>query len=178
MKARVDVTQIGTISGRILLIRGERVIVDADLAEFYGVSTKRLNEQVKRNRARFPGDFLFQLTVAERAELVAKCDHLTKLKYTLARPYVFTEHGAIMAASVLNSKRATEVAVFVVRAFVQIRRVLSHRRALAQQLVQLERRLSEHDEQIVEIVRAIRTLLGNERVPKRRRIGFGSIVEP
>lgn len=172
MNRSPDLIQVGTISGRILLIRGERVIVDADLAEFYGVSTKRLNEQVKRNRDRFPDDFMFQLTSAERAELVAKCDHLARLKFAKALPYAFTEHGAIMAASVLNSSRAVEVAVFVVRAFVKIRRVLSGHRELASRLAQLERRLSEHDEQILGIVRAIRTLLGNEPVPNRRRIGF------
>jgi hypothetical protein len=162
----------GTISGRILFIRGERVIVDADLAEFYGVSTKRLNEQVKRNRDHFPDDFMFQLTPPERSELVAKCDHLSRLKFAKALPYAFTEHGAIMAASVLNSRRAVEVAVFVVRAFVKIRRVLSEQRQLAQRLAQLERHLSAHDDQILGIVQAIRTLLGNEPVPSRRRIGF------
>ena len=172
MNRSPDVIQVGTISGRILLIRGERVIVDADLAEFYGVSTKRLNEQVKRNRDRFPDDFMFRLTPSERSELVAKCDHLARLKFAKALPYAFTEHGAIMAASVLNSSRAVEVAVFVVRAFVKIRRVLSEHHELAHRLAQLERRLSEHDEQIVGVVRAIRTLLGNELVPNRRRIGF------
>jgi hypothetical protein len=178
MNQRADVIEVGTISGRILLIRGERVIVDADLAEFYGVSTKRLNEQVKRNRDRFPDDFMFQLTSSERSELVAKCDHLSRLKFAKALPHAFTEHGAIMAASVLNTERAVEVAVFVVRAFVKIRRVLSEHRELAQRLVQLEVRLSDHDEQILGVVRAIRTLLGNDPVPKRRRIGFNTPDEP
>jgi hypothetical protein len=167
-----DVVQVGAISDRILIIRGERVIVDADLAEFYGVSTKRLNEQVKRNRERFPDDFLFELTPLERAELVAKCDHLARLKFAKALPHAFTERGAIMAASVLNSRRAVGVSVFIVRAFVRIRRVLTEHRELARRLVQLERRLSEHDEQILAIVRAMRTILGNDPVPNRRRIGF------
>jgi len=167
-----DVVQVGAISDRILIIRGERVIVDADLAEFYGVNTKRLNEQVKRNRERFPDDFLFELTPLERAELVAKCDHLARLKFAKALPHAFTEHGAIMAASVLNSRRAVGVSVFIVRAFVRIRRVLTEHRELARRLVQLERRLSEHDEQILAIVRAMRTILGNDPVPNRRRIGF------
>lgn len=170
--------QIGAIEGRVLLIRGEKVIVDADLAEFYGVNTKRLNEQVKRNRDRFPKDFMFQLTNSEKSELVANCDHLSRLKFAKALPYAFTEHGAIMAASVLSSRRAVEVAVFVVRAFVKIRRVLSEDRELAQRLVQLERKLAEHDEQIVGVVRAIRTLLGAGPVPKHRRIGFNAAHEP
>jgi len=93
----------GTVQQRILLIRGERVIVDADLAHFYGVPTKRLNEQVRRNRARFPVDFMFRLTVAEKAEVVAKCDHLAPLRFSRALPQAFTEHGAIMAARLLNS---------------------------------------------------------------------------
>lgn len=146
--------------------------------KFYGVNTKRLNEQVKRNRDRFPKDFMFQLTGSEKAELVANCDHLSRLKFAKALPYAFTEHGAIMAASVLNSRRAVEVAVFVVRAFVKIRRVLSEDRELAQRLAQLERKLAEHDEQIIGVVRAIRTLLGSEPVPMRRRIGFNVDHEP
>ena len=97
------------IQQSILLIRGKRVMLDADLAQLYGVSTKRLNEQVKRNRDRFPEDFMFQLTVAEKTEVVAKCDHLAKLKYSPTHPYAFTEHGAIMLAAVLNTPRAIEV---------------------------------------------------------------------
>jgi len=93
----------GTMQQRILLLRGERVIVDADLAHFYGVPTKRLNEQVRRNRARFPVDFMFRLTPAEKAEVVAKCDHLAPLRFSKALPQAFTEHGAIMAARLLNS---------------------------------------------------------------------------
>jgi len=174
MNKSPGLVHIGAIEDRILLIRGEKVMIDVDLAEFYGVNTKRLNEQVKRNRDRFPNDFMFQLTSSEKAELVANCDHLSRLKFAKALPHAFTEHGAIMAASVLNSRRAVDVAVFVVRAFVKIRRVLSEDRELAQHLAQLEGKLAEHDEQIVGIVRAIRTLLGPGRVPRRRRIAFMS----
>ena len=91
------------IEPRILVIRGHRVILDADLAKLYGTTTKRLNEQVKRNLARFPGDFRFQLNIAEKGEVVANCDHLARLKFTRNLPYAFTEHGALMAASVLNT---------------------------------------------------------------------------
>jgi hypothetical protein len=142
------------------------------------VSTKRLNEQVKRNRDRFPDDFTFQLTTSEKSELVAHCGHLSRLKFAKTLPHAFTEHGAIMAASVLNSRQAVEVSVFVVRAFVKIRRVLSEHRELAQQLSELERRLADHDSQILNIVHAIRTLLGSGPVPKRRQIGFKVDGEP
>jgi hypothetical protein len=121
----------GKIEQRILLIRGEKVIVDADLAEFYGVPTKRLNEQVKRNKDRFPADFMFQLSSEGKSEVVAKCDHLSKLKYAKALPYAFTEHGAIMAASVLSSPHAIEVSVFIVRAFVKLRRTIAEHKELA-----------------------------------------------
>ena len=100
------------------MIRGEKVIIDADLAEFYGIPTRRLNEQVKRNKERFPDDFMFQLNADEKSEVIAKCDHLEKLKFSKALPFAFTEHGAIMAASVLNSPQAAEVSIFIVRAFV------------------------------------------------------------
>src|SRR5512137_2989191 len=119
MKDQKAVIPIGQIEERILLIRGQRVMLDADLAGLYGTTTKRLNEQVKRNRSRFPEDFMFQLTKKEKAEVVAICDHLAKLKFSPVLPNAFTEHGAIMVASVLNSKRAIEVSVYVVRTFVR-----------------------------------------------------------
>ena len=175
---KATLANITTIERRILLIRGEKVIIDADLATFYGVTTKRLNEQVKRNRDRFPEDFMFQLTGSEKSELVANCDHLSRLKFAKAMPYAFTEHGAIMAASVLNSKRAVEVSLFVVRAFVKLRRVLSEHHILARRLDELERKLADHDTQILAVVQAIQALLGPAPVPKRRRIGFQENEEP
>ena len=102
------------IEGRIQVVRGLRVMIDVDLAALYGVPTKRLNEQVKRNRSRFPADFLFQLTAAEKSEVVANCDHLAKLKFSKALPYAFTEHGAIQAANVLASSQAVEMGIYVV----------------------------------------------------------------
>jgi hypothetical protein len=119
--AKGAVIPVERIETKILLIRGQKVMVDADLAELYDVPTKRLNEQVKRNRARFPADFVFRLTTQEKAEVVANCDHLNRLRFSPALPYAFTEHGAIMAAAVLNSARAIEVSVYVVRAFVRLR---------------------------------------------------------
>jgi len=165
---------VGKIEQRIFLIRGEKVIIDADLAEFYGVSTKRLNEQIKRNRDRFPEDFLFQLTPEEKTEVVANCDHLSNLKYSKALPNAFTEHGAIMAATVVNSARAIEVSVFIVRAFVRLRRAIAEHKELAQKIAQLERRLANHDENIIIIMRAIEQLMNPELPPQKRRIGFQS----
>jgi len=160
------------IEERILLIRGEKVIVDTDLAEFYGVATKRLNEQVKRNKGRFPDDFMFQLFPDEKAEVVANCDHLENLKYSTALPYAFTEHGAIMAAGVLNTSRAIEISVFIVRAFVKVRQMVAGHKDLQRKISQIERRLSDHDEQIIELVNLIKQLLNPEPPPRKRRIGY------
>ena len=117
-----------TIEPLILVLRGKRVILDADLARLYGVTTKRLNEQVHRNESRFPQDFVFRLTEEEKTEVVANCDHRRKLKYSRWLPNAFTEHGAIMAANVLSSTRAIEVSVLVVRAFVRMRDLMALRK--------------------------------------------------
>ena len=167
-----EIIQPLKIENSILLIRGEKVLVDADLASFYGVPTKRLNEQVKRNKNRFPEDFLFQLTREEKKELVANCDHLKNLKYSKSLPFVFTEHGALMAASVLNSSRAVEVSVYIVRAFVKLRRIISEHKEIARKISQLERRLIDHDDQILQIVQALKQLLKPDLPPKKNRIGF------
>jgi hypothetical protein len=152
----------------ILLIRGEKVILDADLAVLYGVSTKRLNEQVKRNKARFPDDFIFQLTAGEKAEVVANCDHLKKLKFSPQRPFAFTEHGAIMAANVLNSERAVEASVQVVRVFVRLRQMVTSNADLARKLEDLEKK---YDTQFKIVFDAIRELMKPPE-PKRKLIGF------
>lgn len=172
MPPKKTLVPVGRIEQRILLIRGEKVIIDADLAQFYGVPTKRLNEQVKRNQARFPDDFMFQLSSGEKSELVANCDHLAKLKYAKSPPYAFTEHGAIMAASVLNSKRAVEVSVYIVRAFVKLRRMVAEHKELSRRIAQIENHLADHDAQIIELIKAIKQLLKPEPPPKKRRIGF------
>jgi hypothetical protein len=167
-----SVVPVGKIENRILLIRGEKVIIDADLAEFYGVPTKRLNEQVKRNKDRFPDDFMFQLSPDEKAEVVANCDHLENLKYSRALPYAFTEHGAIMAAGVLNTSKAIEVSVFIVRAFIKVRQMVAGHKDLQRKIAQIERRLTDHDEKIIELVNLIKQLLNPEPPPKKRRIGY------
>jgi hypothetical protein len=162
---------IQRIERSILFLRGQRVILDADLANLYGVTTKRLNEQVRRNRGRFPEDFMFRLTADEKAEVVANCDHLSRLRFSPALPYAFTEHGVIMAASVLNTPRAIEASIFVVRAFVKLREMLAAHKELARKLEELEARLGEHDEQIEAIFEAIRQLMVPPEQP-RKKIGF------
>jgi hypothetical protein len=119
------------IEGRIQVIRGLRVIIDADLAELYGVPTKVLNQAVKRNGGRFPPDFMFQLDAHEKAEVVTNCDHLSKLKFSKALPFAFTEYGAVALANVLASAQAVEMGIYVVRAFVQLRQVFETLRELA-----------------------------------------------
>jgi hypothetical protein len=161
------------IGRSILLLRGQRVILDADLAAIYGVTTKRLNEQVKRNADRFPEDFVFQLTLeeAERSRsqfATLKTGRGQNIKY---RPYAFTEHGAIQAANVLNSPRAIAMGVYVVRAFVRLRDLLASNTALARKLDELERKYQHHDDAIKAILSAIRELM-NPPQSKRRPTGF------
>ncbi|OIP13034.1 MAG: hypothetical protein AUK53_06875 [Betaproteobacteria bacterium CG2_30_59_46] len=156
---------------RILLIRGQKVMLDADLAELYDVPTKRLNEQVKRNIERFPSDFMFQLTADEKTEVVANCDHLAKLKFSPSLPYAFTEHGALMLGNVLKSSRAVEVSLLIVRTFVQIREMLSSHKELAVKLEELERKVSSHDQAIAGLIDAIRQLM-TPPAQKKRGIGF------
>jgi hypothetical protein len=155
----------------ILLIRGQKVILDADLSRLYGVTTKRLNEQVKRNRKRFPDDFMFQLTAEEKAEVVANCDHLKKIKFSNVLPYAFTEHGTVMLASVLNCQRAIDVSIYVVRAFVKLREILIANRELGLKLAELECKLESHDGHIRSLFDAIRELM-TPTESKPHRIGF------
>jgi hypothetical protein len=161
----------------ILFIRGQNVILDADLARLYGTTTKRLNEQVKRNRERFPEDFMFQLTTEEKAEVVAICDHLSSLKYSPALPHAFTEHGALMAANILKSKTAVSMSIYVVRAFIRMREELTSRRDLEERLSQIEKILLLHDTQLKELFEKIRPLLLNPPEKPKRRIGF-EVKEP
>lgn len=163
------------IATKILVIRGQRVMIDADLAALYGVPTKALNQAVKRNPARFPADFMFQLTSDQKQEVVTNCDHLNKLKFSRTLPFAFTEHGAIQAANVLNSAQAVDAGVYVVRAFVRLRELLATNKDLAQQLNELEQRMmyrmDNQDETISGLMNALRQLM--EPPPsKKRPIGF------
>jgi hypothetical protein len=153
------------------MLRGQRVMLDADLAALFGVSTRALNQAIKRNLDRFPADFLFRLDPEEKAEVVTNCDHLSGLKFSPHLPYALTEHGAVMAATVLNSKKAAEASVFVVRAFVRMRQLLATHRQLALKLAELESRVASHDKSIQALLDAIRGLMQPPAHPKRR-IGF------
>lgn len=170
-ETKQSLVSIETIAQSILLLRRQRVILDADLARLYGVTTKQLNQAVKRNRDRFPEDFIFELTPEEKSELVTDCDRFNRLKHSTVCPYAFTEHGALMAASVLNSPRAVQVSVYVVRAFIRLRELLSTHAELSQKLAELESRVGSHDEQIAALMEAIRQLLAPPSTPQRR-IGF------
>jgi hypothetical protein len=162
------------LAGRIVVIRRQRVLLDSDLAALYEVETRRLNEQIKRNMGRFPVDFMFQLTSDEFANL--KSQFATSSWGGRRKlPLAFTEHGAIMAASVLNSDRAVEMSVYVVRAFVQLRAVLLDHKALADKLAALERRVSHHDNSLTEVIDAIRALMAQPE-PANRPIGFTADV--
>jgi hypothetical protein len=162
------------VGSRILLIRAHKVMLDADLAELYDVPTRRLNEQVKRNQNRFPEDFMFRLTRAEVEALNRSQIATGSQKHRDPRfpPFAFTEHGAIQAANVLNSPRAAEMGVHVVRAFVRMREVLATHKELARTLAALEQRIDSHDETIVEILAAIRQLMAPPEPKKKRPIGF------
>lgn len=161
----------GVIIDKIFFIRNKRVIIDKDIAELYGVPTKRLNEQVKRNQKRFPEDFMFQLTASEKEELVAKCDHLSTLKYSPNLPFAFTEYGAVMLASVLNSDRAIEVNIQIVRIFTRFREMLLRNKDILLKLEQLEKRVVSHDEHIGKIFTTLKQLIKPPQLP-RKRIGF------
>lgn len=163
-----------SIASRILWLRGHKVIIDSDLAALYGVETKRLNEQVRRNQERFPSDFLIELTLDEYANLRSQFA-TSSWGGRRSPPLAFTEHGALMAASVLSSPRAVEMSIYVVRAFVRLREIIAGNRELAHKVAELERRvalrLADHDQAISELLGAIHQLM-TQPEPKKRPIGF------
>ena len=160
------------VEPRILVLRGSRVILDSELAELYGVQVKRLNEQVRRNAERFPQDFMFQLSPNEHENLRSQfATSSSSHGGRRHRPYAFTEHGAIMAATILSTKRAIEMTVFVVRAFVRLRDMVATNGKVAGKLAELERRLKGHDAAIQAIINAIDELMAPQP-RKRRQIGF------
>jgi hypothetical protein len=181
---RGEAVPVERITQAILVLRGQRVLLDAELAEIYGVTTKRLNEQVKRNRDRFPEDFTFRLSLVELAA-VNRSQFATgsqKHRDPKFAPYAFTEHGAIMAATVLNSPRAVEMSIYVVRAFVQLRELLASNTELARRLDELEARIEKklvgHDDAIAAMLSAIRLLM-KPASATQRGIGFtADLSEP
>jgi hypothetical protein len=163
------------IEKAILLIRGHKVMLDSDLAQLYRVSTKRLNEQVRRNRARFPEDFMFQLTANEADSLRSQNATLKtgRGRHRKYAPYAFTEQGVAMLSSVLNSERAIDVNIAIMRAFVRLREILSSHKDLARKLEVVERKLGDHDQKFQVVFEAIRQLMAPSPQPeKKRRIGF------
>ena len=163
-----------SIESLILTIRGCKAILDADLAELYGVSTKALNQAVKRNTDRFPEDFTFRINEGEKREVVTKCDHLARLRFSHQLPMAFTEHGAIMAASVLNSPEAVAMSLFVVRAFIQMREQLAANAAILKRLAEIDKTLLEHDQGLQVIWHQLQPLLQPPPDPPGRRMGFHS----
>jgi hypothetical protein len=175
------------IEPMILTIRGRRVVLDMELARIYGVTTKVFNQAVKRNRRKFPPDFMFRLTAEEyrglrsqfaisnRSQIVTGSQKHRNPRYV---PYAFTEHGAVMAANILHSKRAIQMSVFVVRAFIRMRQMLIEQRVLARKLAELEEeltaRLDVHETAINEIFGQIKRLLSSPPEPEtpKKRIGF------
>jgi len=159
------------IETKIFLVRGRRVMLDADIAILYGVPTKVLNQAVKRNERRFPPDFVFSLTKEEKYELVTNCDRLSRLKHSSALPRAFTEQGVAMLSSVLSSERAIDVNIEIMRAFIRLRSITSAHRELAGKLTELEKRIEGHDDEIKIIFQAIKQLITTPEKP-RKKIGF------
>ncbi len=161
----------------IVTARGQRVILSSDLAGIYGVEPRVLNQAVKRNAERFPPDFAFRLTRGEAAEVQRSRSQSVTLKRganVKYPPLAFTEHGAIMAATVLNSRRAVQMSIFVVRAFLKLREWVAGRAELSARLTQVERRVGEHDHELKAIIQVMRQLLDPPEPSRRRRIGFGA----
>lgn len=160
------------IEQKIFLIRGKKVMLDRDLAELYSVPTKRLNEQVKRNIKRFPDEFMFQLTKKEKEEVVANCDHLKTLIFSPQLPYAFTESGVAMLSSVLNSKRAIQINIQIIKTFVKMREMIISNKELRQRLDKLEQK---YNKQFKIVFIALRDIL----TPKEescRQIGFNTDI--
>lgn len=164
------------ISGKILTLRGHKVLVDTDLAELYGVSTMALNQAVKRNAERFPMDFMFRLDESERDDVVASFDHLERIKYSAFLPVVFTEQGVAMLSSVLRSPKAVAVNVEIMRAFVRMRHLVASSESLTRQIEALdakfEGRTKEHEAHIQQLYALLDELINPPEPPPKKRIGF------
>jgi len=164
MKDGGDLVPVELIKSKIIVLREEKVMIDRDLAELYGVSTKALNQAVTRNRKRFPPDFMFRMTLEEKHELVTNCDRFRPLKHSSVMPRAFAEQGVAMLSSVLNSDRAIDVNIAIMRAFVELRKITSTQKQLARKLQEIEVRLEGHDQSIDAIFEAIRQLVTRQPV--------------
>lgn len=173
-----EIVAVDQVQQRILNFRGHRVILDEDLSAFYGVSTRNLNQALKRNADRFPADFCFQLNYEEvaclRSQIVISNKGRGGRRY---RPFAFTEHGALMAATVLNSPHAVQMSIVVVRAFFALRRMILDHKALSSKLAELDARVGAQDERLSEIIEAIRRLAAPDGPVHGRKIGFTAGTE-
>ena len=162
------------IINKIIVLRDKKVMIDRDLAELYGITTKRLNEQVKRNLKRFPADFMFQITKEEKDGVILQFEHLQGLKFSAVLPYVFTEHGAVMLASVLNSDKAIEANIQIVRVFTHIRQMLSDNTELRLEIEYIKKKVINHDKNIELVFQYLDELLEKQeqRKPSKNPIGF------
>jgi ORF6N domain len=166
-----EIVPIDQIARAIVVLRGQKVMLDFDLARLYGVTTGNLNKAVNRNRGRFPSDFMFQLTAEEAERLIFQFGISKGRGGRRHRPYAFTEQGVAILSSVLNSERAVKVNIAIMRAFVKLRKTLETNRELARKFSELEKRVGKHDEEIRAILEAIRQLMAPPETP-RREIGF------
>ena len=159
------------IEERIFTIRDQRVMIDRDLAELYGVETKYLNRQVRRNIERFPHNFMFQINKEERNELVTICHRFEKMKHSASLPLAFTEHGVAMLASVLKSRKAVAISIHIIQVFVKLRRMIFSHKVFKEKLDLLERKVVQHDRQINKIIESLRQMITPTSSP-RKKIGF------
>jgi phage regulator Rha-like protein len=164
------------VISKILYIRGQKVMIDSDLAEMFGVTTKRLNEQVKRNIKRFPEHFMFVITQEEKENVVANCDHLKKLKYSPYLPSIFTEHGIIMLSSVLNSETAIQVSIRIVEVFIKMREMLSTHQEILKKIEKIDTKLANNDDQFMLIFEYLKQFEETKHQQleqaNRKKIGF------
>lgn len=159
------------IINKIIVLRDKKVMLDRDLAALYGVTTKRLNEQVKRNIKRFPDDFMFQITKKEKENIILHFGHLAPLKFSSVLPYVFTEHGAVMLASILNSDKAIKVNIQIVRVFTQIRQMLTDNTELRLEIEKIKKKVDNHNQNIELVFKYLDQLLEKKEKP-RKKIGY------
>ncbi len=157
----------------IFVIRGQRVMIDADLARLYGVSTKVLNQAVKRNSKRFPEGFMLKLNQKEKEELYSSYERFNNLRFSKTPPLAFSEHGSIMLANILKSSTAIEVSIEVVKAFVELREFLNTNKEFARKFEAIEKRFADHDQNFIAVFEALRQIM-NPPVSSKRPIGFGS----
>lgn len=155
------------------MIRDQKVMIDTDIAELYGVTTKRLNEQVKRNISRFPSNFMFELTKEEKNQVVANCDHLEKLKFSPVLPKVFTEHGILMVANVLTSERAIQVSIKIIEVFIKMREALTDNLSLKLEVEEIKKKLTNHSKNIELVFNYLDELIDKkEDMKPRPKIGY------